>query len=1067
MKNVQLDSSRNLAFISILLFFTGAGSLILEVVWSRLLRLVFGSTTLAVSTILVAYMLGLGLGGLWGGRVSGRLKNGLKAYGWIEIGIGLYAFLVPAILSLYPQANRAFLGSLSFWPAAWARFFLVLAALLLPTLLMGATLPVLVAALVRGSDPIASRVGLLYGLNTLGAVAGVAGTAFFLFPALGVQLANFCGAAFDLGAGLFVLIFLAPRLPLESGPESGSGSPKRENRELEREAARARRWSLPLFSYGLVGLTALVYEVAWTRALAMVFGSSVYAFASMLAAFLLGIALGSLAARRWLDGLRLPVRAYSAGLALLGCLSLATVLSFQALPDLFLWFFLWFGLVGRAIVVAGIVISILAMLGPTLVLGALFPLLVRTLASRSPSTGQTVGDVYFLNTMGSAAGALLAGFILIPFLGLRWTMTAAVALNFLSAAVVLSWQMEWRGPGRAAAVAGLLAASIALCLRPLAWNADGMTRGSYYQPKNNLEMGLPLLPMEGVVLDEIVYYRDGVNATVSVHRGRGGINLRINGKTDASMGDMETQLLLGHIPMLFGGAARTVLVIGHASGVTTGSVTLHRPEAVEVVEIEPAIVEASHFFDAVNQRPFEKKEVRLILDDGRTYLSYSDKKYGAIISEPSNPFISGCSNLFTRDFFRLVKQALLPGGRFLQWVQLYGMDGDGLRSLLAALQAEFGYIYGFLFSAQKVDLLLLAMDEPLRREQLPRWESLAPEVQAELAGIEIFCTADLWSLLRLLPEEIQEFARKAPEINTDDSMYVELLAPWMLHQPAEENQKLFDGFRRGVLPIADGPERALDSQTLGQLAIAYLEARHQPGIAEELAREAKSRGSSAAGLIAGYLLSRKKGLPEPDAAGALLDQAAELAPEGFEPRYFRARQRIEGRRYPEALEDIEVALKARPGDLRVLRLRMQLLSELERPIEARKDAEALLGSKLALNDPEVWADAAIVAAACKRFDDAIREMKRFLEVRPFSPREWEYLAEMYKSIGSAGKADGARSNAEKARKNQMIFSLRAVRREAELGSKTTALELLRAILEQEPNSAEAKAELSRLQVSGH
>lgn len=358
------------------------------------------------------------------------------------------------------------------------------------------------------------------------------------------------------------------------------------------------------------------------------------------------------------------------------------------------------------------------------------------------------------------------------------------------------------------------------------------------------------------------------------------------------------------------------------------------------------------------------------------------------------------------------------------------------------------------------------MDEPLRREQLPRWENLAPEVQADLAGMEIFSTADLWSLLRLLPEEIRALARAAKVMNTDDSMYVELHAPWVLHQPQEENHKLFTGFRKGVLPVADGAERALDSQTLGQLALAYLEARRQPGIADELAREAESRGRSSAGLIAGYLLSRKKSSAAPDAASVLMDQAVALAPEAFEPRFYRAQQRIEGGRFPAALEDLETALTARPGDLRALRMRMRLLSQLERPVDARRDAEALLGSKLAVNDPEVLAEAAIAAAACMRFDDAIREMKRFLELRPFSPREWEYLAEVHKLAGHPSEAESAQYNAAKARKNQMTFSLRAVRREAGLGSKATALELLKAILEQEPNSMEAKAELSRLQASG-
>ncbi|MEW6268256.1 MAG: fused MFS/spermidine synthase, partial [Thermodesulfobacteriota bacterium] len=166
-------------------FLSGFGSLALEVVWTRQLRLVFGSTTLAASTILVAYMLGLGLGGLAGGRVAGRLRDGVRAYGWIEIAIGLYALAVPTLIGWFPAVNRALLHDVGFWPAALGRFTLALALFLVPTVLMGATLPILVAALVRHDPRVARGSGLLYGVNTLGAVAGVFVATFVLFPAVG------------------------------------------------------------------------------------------------------------------------------------------------------------------------------------------------------------------------------------------------------------------------------------------------------------------------------------------------------------------------------------------------------------------------------------------------------------------------------------------------------------------------------------------------------------------------------------------------------------------------------------------------------------------------------------------------------------------------------------------------------------------------------------------------------------------------------------------------------------------------------------------------------------------
>src|SRR4051812_24600511 len=191
--------------LAVCFFLSGVGSLALEVVWTRELRLVFGSTTLAASTILVAYMLGLGLGGLLGGRVAGRIERGVRAYGWIEIAIGAYALLVPWLLAQLPALNRSLLAGMDFWPAVFCRFAIALALLLPPTVLMGATLPVLVAALARRSARVADGAGLLYGLNTLGAVVGVFLATFVLFRTLGLTWTNRCGALLDVAVGLLAL----------------------------------------------------------------------------------------------------------------------------------------------------------------------------------------------------------------------------------------------------------------------------------------------------------------------------------------------------------------------------------------------------------------------------------------------------------------------------------------------------------------------------------------------------------------------------------------------------------------------------------------------------------------------------------------------------------------------------------------------------------------------------------------------------------------------------------------------------------------------------------------------
>src|SRR5690606_35146179 len=264
--------------------------------------------------------------------------------------------------------------------------------------------------------------------------------------------------------------------------------------------------------------------------------------------------------------------------------------------------------------------------------------------------------------------------------------------------------------------------------------------------------------------------------------------LKVNGKTDASTSiDMSTQVLLGELPLLFGPPAKKVLVIGFASGVTVGSVAKHAEvEQIDAVEIEPGIVEASRFFDAVNGRPLEDQRVRVVLDDGRTYLSSTREKYDVVISEPSNPWMSGVSNLFTRDFFAAVRGALAPGGRLLQWIHLYAMEPQAFQSILAALRAEFAYVYAFAYARGHADLLLLASERPLTRDDLPRWDELAPALHDDLRRTGVYDTADLWSLLVLEPDEVDALAAAAQIVKSDDNLFIELGAPWMLYADTVE-----------------------------------------------------------------------------------------------------------------------------------------------------------------------------------------------------------------------------------------------------------------------------------------
>jgi spermidine synthase len=1051
---MQHGRSRALALplaLGVCFFLSGAGSLVLEVVWMRLLWLVFGTTTLAISTILVAYMSGLGVGGFLGGRLARRVTDGVRAYGWIELAVGLYALSVPALFAVFPLVGREWLAGLSFWPAALVRFGLSLAVLIAPTIGMGMTLPFLTRAVVRDTSAAGRGIAILYGVNTLGAVCGVFVSTFALLPWLGVRGSSYFGAALYLGVGALALV-LARRASAAEATEPETASTR---------SGRLTRWNPALIAYGTVGFTSLVYEVAWTRALSMVVGSSIYAFACMLAAFLLGIAVGSLVARPFADRLRRPLAAYAGGIALLGLLSLLSLSVLPLLPGTFMTLVRRFGESPLLLLLSQIAMAIAVMFPPAFVLGALFPLLARA-QSEVQGAAPAVGDVYFVNTVGSASGAFMAGFVLLPALGLRGTAALAIATNLAAGALVLLWRGHERTPQRVALAAAPALLALAVALHPPALDTRPLARGGYVAARIFDDSPDAAL-LEGIPREEVSYYRDGLSATVSVHHMRGQWTLHLNGKADASTGaDMGTQVLVAQAAMLFGKAPRDVLVIGWASGVTVGSAARHPLERLDAVELEPAMLEASHFFEHVNGRPLDNPRVHVVLDDGRNYVETTRQKYDVIISEPSNPWLTGVANLFTREYFRAARAALTPEGRFIAWFPLYAMDFDALRSILASVRAEFPNVYALVLDRNLPDLMVLATAKPLTPEDLPRWESLPPAVQSDLYRIGTHSTADLWSLLRLMPEDVAALVGEGAVENTDDNLFVELRTPWLLYAdhfaPAGEGPGAQAWRRIDAVPFSGMPllvEPALarpGAPRIGELALSYLNVRHDMAAT---ARAGKLASDSGEVVAARAQLARATGKIDDERYAAEIERAVALEPRSYDLHMLRAKHRSALGDSQGALADVDAALEIRPGDPALLGVRGGALLRLGRIAEARADLAQVEKTEYWSFALPLWYLAAGAALQAGDTEDGVRRLEVYVGSEPGLVQAWQLLEQAYTELGRG--ADAAR-----ARRNQaMDLYLLAVNAEKQ-GDVPRAKETLQRALALQPDHTLSKQALARL-----
>ncbi len=981
-----------------LFFSSGAVGLLYQVVWIRLFVHVFGATVLAVSTVLAAFMGGLALGGLWGGRMAPRLRNPLRAYGLLELGLGLYAGLVPFVLrAIDPLYETVYPGlSGSFWGLSALRFAVSAIILLPPTFLMGATLPVLTAHAERLPLRARQRVAHLYAINTFGAVTGTVGASFVLLPGLGLSRTLVLGVALNLA-----IAGIALRLArTEEGRVGAAEARDEDTARPEREGPAIPR-ALILTTAGVLGFAALAFEVLWTRALALALGTTTYAFAIVLTVFLLGIAGGSLWAGRLLrDGRRAPA-VFTAAPALIGFLALFLLPIFDRLPGLFVGLAARGGGTWLEGLLAKFVLAGLPMLPPTFLSGAAFPLAVG-IDRQSAGPSRSVGDVYASNTLGAIIGSWAAGFVLIPTIGLRTGILFAAALQIFMTCLLLLFRRRAgrpaiRGRPILAASGVALAAVAAIAVLP-DWNRSALTRGGFAIAVDLRRFGQTQLAEDR---KELVFLEEGITSTITVRRWGDELTMQMNGVTEASnFGDLGTQVLVGGLGGILHANPRDVLVIGLGSGITAAAALRHPGvESVECVEISEAVVHAARLFEEANGGILDDPRCRVIVGDGRNHLGLSGRAYDVIVSQPSNVWNSGIGSLMSSEFFARAADHLKPGGILVSWIQGYSLTPDALRSVMAAVREHLPRCS--LWMAGWGDLVIIAGGEDFAFDAARLLEKGKDPVVAEM--LRQIDTPDLVTLFTknvLAGEHFDRYIAGFPP-NTDDNLYLEFEAPKLLYR--ETIAELFEslgeaagGTEEFLVNAPPGIEAELERARRARILedrarIAFRENQGERGLRViERAYRLDPRSRTIADVYALALDGRGQSRArQGDLAGAVEDylRAAELDPRKGAPFANLSHLHRDAGRLPTALDAIAEALAREPRNPDFIADRATLLvrtRDFEGGLETARQAlavdrrhrEAHLAMSEALMSLDRTAEAESVLTAVLRFHPGDEEIER-------------------------------------------------------------------------------------------
>jgi spermidine synthase len=791
---------RDALLIIVCFFLSGTAGLVYEVLWVRIFGKVIGSAPLAVASVLTVFMAGLALGSY----IASRKVDGIRArgdllwlYGLLECGIGCYGLVLPFFVKYVKPLYVLLYGRLfdSFWLYNLCSFIVCCVLLLLPVLMMGATLPVLSRFFVRQLNDLGQRVGLLYGVNTIGAAVGVVLAGFFMIERLGLWGTILVVACVNLAVGILCFVLGKTIFRFQADAVGNNETTDPEIRSSGSPVHSVGNIRLALAVFALSGFCAMAYQVIWTRLIGLLIAPTTYAFSLVVGTFIIGLAIGNVLFGRMADrvkdlmSLLALTQIAAAGLALAASQFLGGSQFFFAkllftLQDSF----------GQAMVVQFLVIFFI-LFWPTLFLGATFPIVNKIYATSLSSLGRSIGRAYAVNTVGAVLGSFAAGFILIPFLGKEGGLSVLVGAQAGLALYVLGFILKGRSskPRYRAALCFLGIACIGLVFAYPDWNRALLSFGRYQIPAELTQQfrrtgwlsavwhGEKFLTRHQQGRD-VVFYGDGIGGftTVEKHTDSMGTiryTLLNSGKPDAtSHDDAATQALLAHIPLLFHPSPANVMILGLGSGMTAGEVLHYPVSRVDVLEINEQVIKAAQFFSDWNNRFSEDPRIRIIVQDGRNHLLLSRMRYDVVISEPSNPWMAGMASLYTKESFETIKDRLNDDGIFIQWVNAGRMDWQTLAMIGKTFATVFPNSLMMISPIGSADFFFVGV-----KGKTPLRLSVADRNLAFASKSRIMRLADTRLLFHLIRTDRVAEMFADGVIHSDNRPYLEFAAPRHLY----------------------------------------------------------------------------------------------------------------------------------------------------------------------------------------------------------------------------------------------------------------------------------------------